>query len=225
MQPTHQPVIKFACANLSPVWRAADAWRYASTAFTGPFMKQAVALVAIASILFLVACATRSPATARSDQFPMARAPYAVKAIAILPGAGVLAEAIGAELARRGFNISSAAATMNIVTGVDWKAVSELYVPGREKPGEVEKLMNQLHARGIDAFLVLKEDGFTPRQWRQYAYWQIADTHMYSTHPDLRGKSHSYWGWVNTDNDRAKSPSAAAAEIVTRMATFTSNPL
>ena len=26
MQPTHQPVIKFACANLSPVWCAADAW-------------------------------------------------------------------------------------------------------------------------------------------------------------------------------------------------------
>jgi hypothetical protein len=30
MQPTHQPVIKFACANLPPVWRAADAWRWAS---------------------------------------------------------------------------------------------------------------------------------------------------------------------------------------------------
>ena len=27
MQPTHQPVIIFACANLPPVWRAADAWR------------------------------------------------------------------------------------------------------------------------------------------------------------------------------------------------------
>ena len=27
MQLTHQPVIKFACANLPPVWRPADAWR------------------------------------------------------------------------------------------------------------------------------------------------------------------------------------------------------
>ena len=26
MQPTHQTRIKFACANLPPVWRAADAW-------------------------------------------------------------------------------------------------------------------------------------------------------------------------------------------------------
>ena len=28
MQPTHRPVIKFAWANLSPVWRADDAWPY-----------------------------------------------------------------------------------------------------------------------------------------------------------------------------------------------------
>ena len=85
--------------------------------------------------------------------------------------------------------------------------------------------MNQLHAQGIDAFLVLKADGFAPRQWRQYAFWQTADTHLYSTHPDLRGNPHSYWGWVNIDSTRAKSPSEAAVEIVTRMATFTSNPL
>ena len=26
MQPTHQPVIEFAYANLPPVWRTADAW-------------------------------------------------------------------------------------------------------------------------------------------------------------------------------------------------------
>src|SRR6266850_7876017 len=34
MQPTHQPVIKFACANLPPVWRAADAWRLAARGVT-----------------------------------------------------------------------------------------------------------------------------------------------------------------------------------------------
>jgi hypothetical protein len=31
MQPTLQPVIKFACANLSPVWRAADAGCWAGS--------------------------------------------------------------------------------------------------------------------------------------------------------------------------------------------------
>ena len=89
-------------------------------------MKQAIALVAIASILFLGACASQSPATARHDQFPMARGPLSVKAIAILPGGGELAEAIGVELAGRGFVVSTAASTVSIVTGVDWKVVSEL---------------------------------------------------------------------------------------------------
>ena len=188
-------------------------------------MKQAIALVAIASILFLGACASQSPATARHDQFPMAKGPYSVKAIAILPGGGDLAEAIGVELARRGFIISTPASTVSIVTGVDWKVVSELYKPGRNNPGEVEKLMAQLRAQGIDAFLVLKADGFAPRRWQQYAYWQTVDIHLYSTHPDLKGKLHSSWGWVNTDNMRTKSPAEAAFEIVTRMSLFSSNPL
>ena len=188
-------------------------------------MKQAIALVAIASILFLGACASQSPATARHDQFPMAKGPYSVKAIAILPGGGDLAEAIGMELAKRGFIISTAASTMNIVTGVDWKVVSELYIPVRKNPEEVAKLMTQLRAQGIDAFLVLKADGFAPRQWQQYAYWQTVGIHLYSTHPDLRGNLHSYWGWVNTDNLRARSPSEAAVDIVTRMSLFSSNPL
>ena len=188
-------------------------------------MKQAIALVAIAAILFLGACASQSPATARHDQFPMAKGPYSVKAIAILPGGGDLAEAIGVELARRGFIISTPASTVSIVTGVDWKVVSELYKPGRNNPGELDKLMRQLRAQGIDAFLVLKADGFAPRRWQQYAYWQTVDIHLYSTHPDLKGKLHSSWGWVNTDNMRAKSPAEAAFEIVTRMSLFSSNPL
>jgi hypothetical protein len=155
----------------------------------------------------------------------MAKGPYSVKTIAILPGGGDLAEAIGVELARRGFIVSTPASTMSVVTGVDWKAVSELYIPGRKNPGEVEKLMIQLRAQGIDAFLVLKADGFAPRQWQQYAYWQTVGIHLYSTHPNLKGNLHSYWGWVNTDNMSARSPSEAAVEIVTRMALFSSNPL
>jgi hypothetical protein len=189
-----------------------------------PFMKQVVAFVAIALILFIGACASQSPGTASHNQFPMAKRPYSIKAIAILPGGGVLAEALGVELAKRGFIVSTVVSTMNIVTGVDWKIVSELYRPGRNNPDEVEKLMNQLRAQGIDAFLVLKADGFAPQQWQQYAYWQTVGIHLYSTHPDLKGRPHSYWGWVNTDN-MAKSPSEAAVEIVTRMALFSSNPL
>ena len=180
------------------LWRPVT-FALSQTDFTGPYMRQAVATVAIASILFLAGCASQSPATARHDQFPMARAPYSVKAIAILPDGGVLAEAIGVELASRGFTIFTATSTMSMVTGVDWKAVSQVYIPGRTNPGEVENLTNQLHAQGIDAFLVLKANDLAPRRWQQYAYWQTADTHLYNTHPGLRDNPHSYWGWVNID--------------------------
>ena len=188
-------------------------------------MRQAVATLATALALLLAACASQSPATARHDQFPMARAPYSVKAIAILPDGGVLADAIGEELARRGFTVYTVASTMRLVSGVDWNAVSKVFIPGRTNPDEVENLMRQLHAQGIDAFIVLKADGFAPRRWQQYAYWQTVGTHLYSTHPELRGNPISYWGWVNTDNQRARSAAEAAVEIVTRMAWFTSNPL
>jgi hypothetical protein len=85
--------------------------------------------------------------------------------------------------------------------------------------------MSQLRAQGIDAFLAFHADGFAPRQWQQYAYWQTVGIHLYSTHPNLKGNLRSYWGWVNTDNMRARSPSEAAVEIVKRMALFSSNPL
>lgn len=188
-------------------------------------MSRANAVVAAALVLFLSACATQPPATARNDQFPMAKGPYPVRTIAVLPGGGVLADAIGEELARRGFVVSTALATMGMVTGVDWSVVSQLYVPGRESSADAERLMRQLHAKGVDAVLVLKADGFAPRQWRQYAYWQTVDTHLYRTSPEPRGNGHSYWGWVNIDDKGAKSPPQAAAEIVTRMASFVSNPL
>ncbi len=188
-------------------------------------MNRALAAIAVVSTLLSAACATQPPAAARSDQFPMAKGAYPVKAIAVLPGGGALADAIGEELARRGFVVSTAAATESMVDGVDWKAVSTLYIPGRGNSADVEKLTAQLRARGVDAFLVLKADGFAPRQWRQYPYWQTVDTHLYRTRAELGGNAHSYWGWVNIDNKGAKSAREAAAEIVARMATFVSNPL
>jgi hypothetical protein len=187
--------------------------------------RQSIAPLLIASTFLLAACATQSPATATHDQFPMARGAYPVKTIAILPSGSDLAKAIEFELAKRGFAIATAAAPMSIVTDEDLKAASELHIPGRVSPGETEKLMKPFRARGIDAILVLKTDGFSPRRWRQYDYWQTADVHLYTTHPDPKGPAHSYWGWVNIDNTRAKSPPEAASEIVTRMASFVSNPL
>ena len=42
---------------------------------------------------------------------------------------------------------------------------------------------------------------------------------------DVSADPHSCWGWVNIDNQRARSAAEATAEIVTRMAWFTGNPL
>ena len=188
-------------------------------------MRRCLAFLVIATTLVLEACATRSPASATHDQFPMAQGPHPIKAIAIIPGGNDLGTAIEVELARRGFEISTAASTMSILTATDLKAASELYIPGRVSPGEMEKLMKHFQSRGIDAILVLKADGFAPRRWRQYEYWQTADVHLYTTYPDPKGPGHSYWGWVNIDNSHAKSAPEAAAEIVRRMASFVSNPL
>ena len=41
---------------------------------------------------------------------------------------------------------------------------------------------------------------------------------------DVSADPHSCWGWVNIDNQRARSAAEAATEFVTRMAWFTGNP-
>lgn len=181
-------------------------------------MRQVAALVTVASLNFFAACAQSfNPATATYDQFRMAKGPYPVKVIAILPG-GELADAIGVELGKRGFVVFPASSTVNLVTGVDFKAVAESYIPKRENPRAVENLKSQLLSQGIDAFLtVVRPDDFTPRQWRDNPYWQTASIHLYSTHPEM-GHGYSTLLWANVDKNRAKTPSEAAADVVTSLA-------
>lgn len=161
----------------------------------------------------VAACASYSPATARYDQFPTARGQYPVKSIAILPGAGALADAVGVELAKRGFVVVQPSATAQMVKGVDFKAVS---VPGRADPALVEDLKYQLHSRGVDAFLIVRADDFVARQAATY--------HLYRTHPEVSSFSYYTWLWQNRDKDRPRSPAEAAAESVTTMARRTGGP-
>lgn len=188
-------------------------------------MKQVLSLLIIASTLLFAACATHPPAPATHGQFPMARGPHPVKSIAILPAGNDLGTAIGAELERRGFTVATEASAMTFLSAADAKASSELYIPGRVNAQQAEALKKQFHSQGIDAILVLKADGFAPRRWREYDYWQTVGVHLYTTHPDQKGPGESYWGWVNIDHARARSAAEAATEIVTRMAAFASNPL
>ena len=200
--------------------------RYASIVAASAFMKQVLRLAIVAPMLFLAACGLPYWYASTFDQFPVNRGRAEkgglIKVVALMPGGGVVGDAIGTELAKRGFVISPPASTMSMVTGVDLKIVYETYMLAGRPSGEMEKLRNQLRTQGVDAFLVVRADRFNPRQFQKYAYFQQANYAIYSTqggtlHPS--GEIYS-GGWGNID-DRPKSPSEAAVEIVNRMATHT----
>ena len=178
----------------------------------------------LASGVFLAACAPPFWTTSTYEQFPLnrgfaKRGEHLIKVIALVPGGGDVADAVGVELAKRGFAIVSPDSTMSMVTGIDFKAVIDHRIPARRNPAEMDKLRQQLSAKGVDAFMVFNVQDFKPRQWRDNAYWQQANYMMYSTLQTGIG----YFGeiaigqWANIEN-RAKSPSDAAVEIVNNMA-------
>ena len=43
------------------------------------------------------------------------------------------------------------------------------------------KLMHELQARGVDAFLVVRVHDFVPKQYLGRTYWQQADFEIHST--------------------------------------------
>jgi hypothetical protein len=187
-------------------------------------MKRKITLLILASNLVLASCAAPFWTTSSYDQFPINRGQAKqgenlIKVIALAPGGGDVADAVGAELVKRGFVIVSPESTTNMVTGVDFKAVSEHRIPARRNLGEMDKLRQQLSAKGVDAFLVFNAQDFKPRQWREHAYWQQADYKIFSTlrtGPTFFGEIVS-GQWANIDN-RAKSATEAAVEIVNSMA-------
>jgi len=178
----------------------------------------------LASGVFLAACAPPFWTTSTYEQFPLNRGlakhgDRLINVIALVPGEGDVADAVGIELAKRGFVIVSAASTISMASGVDFKAISDHAIPARRNLAEMDKLRQQLSAKGVDAFLVFNDRDFKPRQWRDNPYWQQASYMTYSTQYTGIG----YFGeiasgrWANIDN-RAKSPSDAAVEMVNSMA-------
>ncbi|MGE0559786.1 MAG: hypothetical protein AB7E73_15555 [Burkholderiales bacterium] len=187
-------------------------------------MKRKIALLMLTSSVFLAACAPPFWTTSTYEQFPMNRGMVKkgerlIKVIALVPGEGDVADAVGIELAKRGFVIVSAASTRSMAAGIDFKVISDHAIPARRNLGEMDKLRQQLSVRGVDAFLVFNDKDFKPRQWRDNAYWQQASYMAYSTlyaGPGYFGEIAS-GRWANIEN-RAKSPSDAAVEIVNSMA-------
>ncbi len=188
-------------------------------------MKRVAALAVMATLPFLISCGPPRWETARYDQFPFnwsrVKSGEVIKVIALVPGGGVVGDAIGVELAKRGFVIIPTATTVSMVTGVDFKAIAEHYIPARRNPGEIRNLGDQLGVQGVDAFLVVRANDFSPRQYLGHTYWQSADISIFSARgfeeSNYAGGAIYRHSWANI-HDRPKSPAEAAAEIVKNLA-------
>lgn len=188
-------------------------------------MKRRSTLTSMASAAFLSACGAPRWDTARYDQFPLnwrraERGAALIRVIAIVPGGGALSDAVGVELAKRGFVIIEPASTVGMVTGVDFKAVAEHPIPARRNPVEMWKLRNQLHARGVDAFMIVRVHDFAPRPYLGRLFWQQAELEIHSTTEENATSNGAIAGtfWANLRHDRAQTPPEAAAEMVKNLA-------
>lgn len=188
-------------------------------------MKRRVALTFTASAALLAACGAPRWDTATYDQFPLnwrraERGAEVIRVIATVPGGGALSDAIGVELARRGFVVIEPASTVGMAPGVDFKAVMEHHIPARRNPVEMWKLRNQLHARGVNAFLIVRAHDFAPRPYLGRLFWQQAELEIHSTTEENATSNGAIagTGWANLRHDRAQSPTEAAAEMVKNLA-------
>lgn len=205
---------------------AADHGSYAPTIVHGAHMQRRVAIAFMVSLLFQAGCATPHWKTSTYDQFPLNRRrakskSELIKVIALVPGGGILADAIGIELAKRGFVVITPTSTVDIASGVDFKAISEHHIPARRAPDEMWKLRKVLRARNVGAFLVVRANDFVPRQHLGYMFWQSATFDIHSTDDQ---EDRDFGGpiagavFVNTHKDRSSSPSETAASMVERLA-------
>ena len=179
----------------------------------------------VASMVLLIGCAAPRWETATYDEFPLnsgraQRATKLIKVIALTPGGGVLSEAIGTELSKRGFVIVPVTATQNLATGVDFTAILERQVRLRPNAGELWKLRHALSAHGVDAFLIVRIHDFTPKSYLGRNFWQQAELELHSTTEENATANGAIAGtsFINFLNDRSSTPSEAAATMVMNLA-------
>ena len=179
----------------------------------------------LVSVVLLAGCAAPRWETATYENFPLnwdrAKSGSAlIRVIALTPGGGALSEAIGIELAKRGFVIMPVATTVTMATDVDFNAISDPRVPARRSPGEMRKLRYALYARGVDAFLIVRAHDFAARPHMGRAFWQQADLEVHSTTGVNATSNGAIAGtaFVNFHNDRPSSPAEAAQALVSNLA-------
>lgn len=184
-------------------------------------MLRVVALAVTASLALLAACAAPRWDTATYEQFHLNwRRAQPIRVIAMVPGGGELADAVGVELAKRRFVVIEPTSTASMVTDVDFKAVLELNIRARPNDVALWKLRNQLQTRGVDAFVIVRAHDFSPRPYLGRLFWQQADLEVYSTTEENATSNGAIagTGWANLRDDRSQSPAEAAAELVKNLA-------
>lgn len=168
-------------------------------------MKKLQLLVALLSVVIVASgCATSKMSSA-----PIAsQIKHNVEVVALAPGGGLIADAVGVELANRGFTIIDPSSTSSMMVRLN---LNEIEIA---RPEGLAKLKDQ----GIDAFLIVRGAGGYDEQP------QSASARMNSTH---NGKLLAGVTWQNGYGGRAGSPadrvmrkglSEAANEIAAALA-------
>ena len=180
---------------------------------------------ALLSLMCLAGCSASRWDTLTYDRFPLnwrraERGRALIKVIALVPGGGDLAEAIGIELSKRGFVVIPPASTITMASGVDLAAIAQRVVPAKRNPGEMWKLRHALHAQGVDAFLIVRVHDFVPKAYLGRDFWQQADLEVYSTTEENAAFNGAIagTGFINFRKDRPSTPSEAAAAMVMNLA-------
>lgn len=132
-------------------------------------MKRCIATALMASLLPPAGCASPRWEAATYERFPLNRGRVErgsdlIMVIALVPGGGALAEAIGIELAKRGFAVLPSTSTMSMAAAMDLRAIAEHHVPARRNWGEMWKLRHALRAHGVDAFPIVRNHDFVPKR-------------------------------------------------------------
>lgn len=102
-------------------------------------------VIVLAFALSIYGCTTASVSTSQMVAIPRER----VGTIALMPGGGVLADAVGVELASRGFHVVDAQATVSLMARLNLDEFDVSMPAG----------LAQLKSQGIDSVLIVRSVG------------------------------------------------------------------
>jgi len=164
-------------------------------------MRGAIPCLALFGALFLGGCGFSQTSSAPVAQ----RVP--VNTIAMMPGGGILADAVAVELSSRGFKIIDPAATSSLIVRLRLKEIEITQIAG----------LSRFKSQGIDAVLVVRAVGYDQQP-------QSASVRMTSTESGalIAGVTwqNGFGGEAGSVVDRVmrKGLSQAASEIANQLA-------